>query len=96
MNEARVEVLLTKPDLTEPGVFCPKCGWLGVAPQPGGNPLAEAAGPECPVDGEALEHTDNVVEKAVERAILLSAEIWVPRFHDDLDRLGGIAALLRF
>ena len=96
MNEARVEVLFTKPDLTEPGVICPKCGWLGVAPHPGGNPLAEAAGSECPLDGEALEHTGNVVEKAVERAILLSAETCVPRFHDDLDRLGGIAALLRF
>ncbi len=97
VNEARVEVLLTKLDLTEPGVFCPKCGWVGVAPQPGGgNPLAEATGPECPVDGGALEETGNVVEKAVERAILLSAETWVPRFHDDLDRLGGIAALLRF
>jgi peptide subunit release factor 1 (eRF1) len=97
VNEARVEVLLTKLDLTEPGVFCPKCGWLGVAPQPGGgNPLAEATGPECPVDGGALEETGNVVEKAVERTILLSAQTWVPRFHDDLDRLGGIAALLRF
>jgi peptide chain release factor subunit 1 len=96
VNEARVEVLFRKPDFTEPGVFCPKCGWLGVAPHPGGNPLAEAAGPECPVDGEALEHTDNIVEKAVERVILQSAETWVPRFHDDLDRLGGIAALLRF
>ena len=96
VNEARVEVLFMKPDLTEPGVFCPKCGWLGVAPQPGGDPLAEATGPECPVDGEALEHTDDIVEKAVERVILQSAEIWVPRFHDDLDRLGGIAALLRF
>jgi peptide chain release factor subunit 1 len=97
VNEARVEVLFAKPDLVEPGVFCPKCGWLGVPPQPGGgNPLAEAAGPECPLDGEALEHTDNIVEKAVERAILLSAEVWMPRFQDDLDRLGGIAALLRF
>jgi peptide chain release factor subunit 1 len=97
VNEARVEVLLTKLDLTEPGVFCPKCGWLGVAPQPGGgNPLAEATGPECPVDGGALEETGNVVEKAVERTILLSAQTWAPRFHDDLDRLGGIAALLRF
>jgi peptide chain release factor subunit 1 len=97
LNEARVEVLITRPDLSEPGVFCPKCGWLGVAPHPGGgNPLAEAAGSECPVDGETLDHTGNVVGKAVERAILLSAETCVPRFHDDLDRLGGIAALLRF
>jgi hypothetical protein len=48
------------------------------------------------VDGGALEETGNVVEKAVERTILLSAVTWVPRFHDDLDRLGGIAALLRF
>jgi peptide chain release factor subunit 1 len=97
LNEARVEVLFTKPDLVEPGVFCPKCGWLGVPPQPGGrNPLAEAPGPECPLDGEALERTANIVEKAVERAIQLSAQTLVPRFQDDLDRLGGIAALLRF
>jgi peptide chain release factor subunit 1 len=97
LNEARVEVLFTRPDLVEPGVFCPKCGWLGVPPHPGGgNPLAEASGSECPVDGEALEQTPNIVEKAVERAIQLSAETWVPRFQDDLDRLGGIAALLRF
>jgi peptide chain release factor subunit 1 len=97
LNEARVEVLFTKPDLAEPGVFCPRDGWLGVAPHPGErNPLAEAEGSECPLDGTALEETANVVEKAVERTITLSAETWAPRYDDELDRLGGIAALLRF
>jgi peptide chain release factor subunit 1 len=89
LNESRVEVLLAREGAASPGVFCVRCGWLGTAD-------GDGAGSECPVDGGELERTDNVVEKALERTITLSGTTWVPRFEGDLDRCGGVAALLRF
>jgi peptide chain release factor subunit 1 len=84
LNEARVETLLVRPGFRRPGVFCARCGWLGVA------------GSECPVDRGALEMTDNIVEKARERTVALSGTTHTPRLATDLDDLGDIAALLRF
>ena len=105
VNEARVEILFVREGFAAPGVFCPSCGWVGVS-APGGpgqlaysgghNPLAEADGPECPVDGGVLEPTADVVDKAVERTLLIAGTVWVPRDAGEIDRLGGIAALLRF
>jgi peptide chain release factor subunit 1 len=87
INESRVEVLLAREGLAAPGVFGPRCGWLG---------LDGEEGSPCPVDGEPLEATDNIVELALERTVLMSGSTWVPRWHDDLEQWGGIAALLRF
>jgi peptide chain release factor subunit 1 len=88
VNESRVETLLARQGLQAPGVFCPKCGWLGSA--------EGADGRRCPVDDAELEETGNVVEKALERTLLLSGTTRVPRFEPDLEQWGGIAALLRF
>jgi peptide subunit release factor 1 (eRF1) len=83
LNERRVEVLLYARAASVPGVSCQRCGWLGT----------EAT--ECPLDGTPVERRENVVEDAIEAAVLQSAEPLVVR-DAGLDRHGGMAALLRF
>ena len=84
LHERRVEILLYAEGFSAPGVACPRCGWLGV----------EAAG--CPVDGTPLERRQNIVEDAVEAAVLQSAEALVVRHQEGLGPLGNIGAVLRF
>jgi peptide chain release factor subunit 1 len=84
LNERRVEILLYAEGFRAPGVACPRDGWLGTD------------GTECPVDGTPLERRDNIVEDAVEAALLQSAEALVVRHHEDLGPLGNIGAVLRF
>jgi hypothetical protein len=64
--------------------MCPECGWLGTE------------GGRCPADGSPTEAREDVVEPAIERAILQSAELRRVRHHEDLREHGGIGALLRF
>src|SRR2546428_23674 len=86
LNERRVGTLLVVDGLTAPGVFCRSCGWVGVQNLK-----------RCPADGGALERRDDVVESAIELAILQSAEVLVSRhYRDELERRGGIGAVLRF
>ena len=86
LNERRVETLLLVDGLDAPGVFCRSCGWVGV------ESLAS-----CPADGSELEHRDDVVESAIELAILQSADVLVARHHrDELEEQGGVGAVLRF
>ena len=84
LNERRVAILLYAEGFRAPGVACPRDGWLGVE------------GTECPVDGSPLERRDNIVENAVEAALLQSAEALVVRHHEGLGPLGNIGAVLRF
>jgi peptide subunit release factor 1 (eRF1) len=85
LNEQRVEALLVDALLTAPGVECPQCGWICSEP-------VEV----CPADGAALEQRPNVVECAVERALLQDAEVVVLRERPEMEPHGGIAAVLRF
>ncbi|MEA2389157.1 MAG: peptide chain release factor subunit 1 [Thermoleophilaceae bacterium] len=86
LNERRVETLLVVEHLGAPGVHCPTCGWVGV------EELSI-----CPIDGGELRREDDVVESAIELAILQSAEVLVARHEpEELERRGGMAALLRF
>lgn len=85
LNERRVEILMRAEGFRVPGVVCRSCGFVGPAELE-----------ECPVDGGALERRDDVMESAVELAIGQSAEVIVPRHHDDLERHDGVAAVLRF
>jgi peptide chain release factor subunit 1 len=84
LSEQRVETLLVDNGFQARGVRCPSCGWLG------------EEGDSCPADGTDLERRTDVVEDAVERALLQSADILIVRHHDDLGPLGQIGALLRF
>jgi peptide subunit release factor 1 (eRF1) len=86
LNERRVETLLVVDGLSASGVYCRSCGWVGVQ---------DVA--SCPADGGELERRDDVVESAIELAILQSAEVLVARHHgDELERHGGVGAVLRF
>ncbi len=84
LNERRVEILLLAEGLSASGVVCQSCGWVG--------PEVDA----CPVDAGELQRRKDVIESAVELALEQSAEVMVPHHHDDLERHGGIAAVLRF
>jgi peptide subunit release factor 1 (eRF1) len=69
-----------------PGVVCKECGWAGT----------DAAG-SCPIDGGELERRDDVIERALELALMQSAEVLVVRhFGEELDEHGSVAAVLRF
>jgi peptide chain release factor subunit 1 len=82
LNDARVEALLLGEGFRSPGGRDRETGML-------------YPGDEGP-DGSALEHCDDVVEAAIEKAIEQSAKIIVVRHHDDLGPLGGIGAVLRY
>jgi peptide chain release factor subunit 1 len=93
LNERRVETLVVAAGTTAPGRECPRCGWLGVS------------GRECPADGTATLAADDVVDRAVQRALLQSADVRVlhrrdpdgePAAAGPLDLYGGIGAVLRF
>lgn len=84
LNEGRVETLLVQDAFRVGGGSCPECGLLG-----GGTGT-------CPVDGAALETTEDVVELAVETALSQSSDVLFVCYHDDLKPLGSIGAILRF
>jgi peptide chain release factor subunit 1 len=54
------------------------------------------AGLLLPEDADAGEPVEDIVEPAIEKAIEQSASPLVVRYHDDLQPLGGIGAVLRF
>jgi peptide chain release factor subunit 1 len=83
INERRVELLLFEQAPGPPGVACPHCGWLGTDAK------------RCPADGTPVERRDDVVEEAVEAAVLQAAEP-IPFGPGQLADHGGLAAVLRF
>ena len=83
LNEARVETLLISRGFTAAGVRDP------------GADLLYASDDEAPSAG-SLQPVDDVVERAIEKAIEQSAEVIGVRHHDDLGPLGGIGAVLRY
>jgi peptide subunit release factor 1 (eRF1) len=88
LNERRVEALLLVQGYESPGCTCPHCGL--VWPLDGG---------ACPADGTALDCRSNVIESAVELAIVQSADVLVVRDEDrrrELQSLGDIGAVLRY
>jgi peptide chain release factor subunit 1 len=54
------------------------------------------AGLLLPEDADTGEPVDDIVEPAIEKALEQSASPLVVRYHDDLQPLGGIGAVLRF
>jgi peptide chain release factor subunit 1 len=82
LNEQRVETLLVGEGFRSAGGRDPATGML-------------YAGDHGP-DGQALEHCENIVEPAIEKAIEQSAKVIKVRHYDDLGPLGGIGAVLRY
>jgi peptide chain release factor subunit 1 len=87
LNERRVETLMLNYGFTASGKWCPECGSV----------YADNGAAECPADGAALQTRDNIVESAVELALVQSADVLVMRhLGDELEPHGSIGAVLRF
>jgi peptide chain release factor subunit 1 len=82
LNEQRVDTLLVGEGFRSAGGRDPATGML-------------YAGDHGP-DGRELEHRENIVEPAIEKAVEQSAKVIKVRHHDDLGPLGGIGAVLRY
>ena len=82
--ERRVQALLYDEGLHEPGVMCPRGDWMG------------SSGERCPLDGEALQPRQDIVEEGLRAAVAQSAEVVTLHDRPELGPLGGIAATLRF
>jgi peptide chain release factor subunit 1 len=85
LNERRVAHLLIDPGLEGQALRCPACGLL----------VLEADG-SCPADGSPLRKVKDVREAVVEAAVVQDAAVTLVRHHEDLQRVAGIGALLRF
>ena len=88
LNERRVECLLLADGFEAAGCTCPQCGWVG--------PLDGGA---CPADGTTVDCRGDIVESAVERALVQKAEVLVVRDEDharELRSFGEVGAVLRF
>ncbi|MFL5883685.1 MAG: Vms1/Ankzf1 family peptidyl-tRNA hydrolase [Thermoleophilaceae bacterium] len=87
LNERRVETLMLNAGFAAAGKWCPKCGSV----------YSDNGDAQCPADGTALQARDNIMESAVELALMQSADVLVMRhLGDELEPHGSIAAVLRF
>lgn len=85
LGEERVGTLLVAGGFVAPGFICPRCGHLAVS------------GGRCPIDGAPMRALQDIVERAIERAVARSVEVLIVRAHvEELQRAGSIAALLRY
>ena len=85
LSEQRVRTLLLAQGFVAPGLSCPRCGRLSTT------------GTSCPMDAAELQPQENIVDRAVERALSQSIEVLIFREHrSELERHGSIAALLRY
>lgn len=84
LGERRVATLLVSQGFSAAGWRCDRCGVLA------------ARGPACPVDGTDMVRLDDVVEEAVQQALVQGAKVEVCVANADLDVLGRIGALLRY
>lgn len=83
LNEQRVEAILLQQGFRAEGWATAGSDFL--AAEPGQSP-----------SGQELQHRDDIIESALERALEQSADIVVVRHHRDLEALGSIGALLRY
>ena len=84
LSERRVDTLVVSDGFEVEGWRCGACGVLA------------AKGPACPTCSGAMHRVDDVVEEAVEEALLQSVHVEMCVGNADLDVAGRIGALLRF
>lgn len=84
LNERRVDTLLVSDGFEAPGWRCTSCAHLAVK------------GPRCPVCDTAMDKLDDIVEAAIEEALLRSRTVEMCAAIADLDVAGRIGALRRF
>ena len=83
LNEQRVEALLVADGFRAEGYASPQADFLSA--EPGDSPT-----------GEELQHRDDVIESAIERALEQSAEVVFVRHHPGHAGGGSIGAVLRY
>jgi peptide subunit release factor 1 (eRF1) len=84
LNAAAVRRLVVADSLVHKGVACRACGFMGIRSS------------QCPVCGESLSRSENVIDIAEEAAAEQGAEIRHISGRTSLDNHGGIGAFLRF
>ena len=82
--ERRVELLVISEGYSEAGWRCPECSYLA------------AIGRTCPLCSSEMVEVPDVVEDALEEALLQSCRIEICVGNADLDVLGRVGALLRY
>jgi hypothetical protein len=83
-SNGRIEVLLFHDGNPQPVCVCPSCG------------RASATAGVCPLDGQPLEEEADGLDVAIRLTLAHGGRAQAVRDHTDLDRSGGIGALLRF
>ncbi|MET0728540.1 MAG: hypothetical protein ABWZ76_09625 [Acidimicrobiales bacterium] len=84
LNEHRVERLVVSQGFSQEGWRCPETGALA------------AVGPTNPRNGATMARVTDVVEDAIEEAIIQGLPVTICIGNADLDVLGRIGALLRY
>jgi peptide subunit release factor 1 (eRF1) len=82
--EHRVDTLLVSEDFAAPGWHCRSCDYLA------------GRGPNCPLCPTTMDRVDDVVEEAIDVALMQSCRVAVCEGSADLDVMGRVGALLRF
>jgi peptide chain release factor subunit 1 len=83
-SDGRVELLLVQDGVDRPAYECPQCG------------RAQTTDGSCPLDGTTMVSRENGVDLAVHKTLAHGGTIHVIRDRQDLEPVGGVAALLRF
>lgn len=83
-SDGRVGVLLYQDGVRRDAWCCPACG------------RAAAGVGTCPLDGAALEHSEDGVDLAIHRTLAHGGTVWAARYRRDLEPVEGIGALLRY
>lgn len=84
LSERRVDTLIVSDGYETEGWRCHGCGVIATK------------GPSCPTCAASMEKVDDVVEEAVEEALLQSCHVEMCVGNADLDVAGRIGALLRY
>ncbi len=80
----QVRVLFVTEDYARPGYYCPECWYMSAD---------ETA---CPFDNSEMKQSHDIIEDAVETAILQNCEVVRVKNSDVLEKYDHIGALLRF
>ena len=83
-SDARVDLLLFQEGVDRQAWRCPACGRLAVVDG------------KCPLDGTAMEVSDDGLDLAVHHALAHGGTVWAVRTRRDLDPVEGIGAILRY
>jgi peptide chain release factor subunit 1 len=83
-SDGRVELLLVADGTDRPAYQCPQCG------------RAQVSNGSCPLDGTTMESRESGFDLALHQTLAHGGTVHSLRDRQDLDPVGGVAALLRF